>query len=125
MSTPTMNDAESAVKQASAHLYEFHAQNDDRWEATEIRTPPGLPASVWAEANKARLGMRDGTVYALRTAEAKGVGDPALPDDPLPNPHISITGETGSGKTTQVPQMLFDAGLASRGPSLFRPSRFQ
>jgi len=25
--------------------------------------------------------------------------DPALPDDPLPNPHISITGETGSGKT--------------------------
>jgi hypothetical protein len=32
--------------------------------------------------------------------------DPELPDQPLPNPHISITGETGSGKTQATKAIL-------------------
>ena len=32
--------------------------------------------------------------------------DPAPPEDPLPNPHISITGETGCGKTQATKAIL-------------------
>jgi hypothetical protein len=34
--------------------------------------------------------------------------DPASPEDPLPNPHISITGETGSGKTQATKAIISD-----------------
>ena len=34
--------------------------------------------------------------------------DPALPEDPLPNPHVSITGETGSGKTQATKAIIGD-----------------
>jgi hypothetical protein len=34
--------------------------------------------------------------------------DPALPDDRLPNPHLMITGETGSGKTQATKAILSD-----------------
>jgi hypothetical protein len=34
--------------------------------------------------------------------------DPALPNDPLPNPHVSITGETGSGKTQLTKAIVAD-----------------
>ena len=34
--------------------------------------------------------------------------DPAHPEDPLPNPHISITGETGSGKTQATKAIIGD-----------------
>ena len=34
--------------------------------------------------------------------------DPELPEDRLPNPHVSITGETGSGKTQAIKAILRD-----------------
>lgn len=34
--------------------------------------------------------------------------DPLLPEDRLPNPHVSITGETGSGKTQAIKAIVAD-----------------
>lgn len=33
----------------------------------------------------------------------------------LKNDTVIVIGETGSGKTTQIPQFLFEAGLGDRG----------
>jgi HrpA-like RNA helicase len=35
------------------------------------------------------------------------------------NTNIVVVGETGSGKTTQVPQYLYEAGLVSQDPSIY------
>lgn len=43
--------------------------------------------------------------------------DPELPSQPLPNPHIAITGETGSGKTQAIKAIMTELGLVGL-PSL-------
>jgi hypothetical protein len=72
---------------------------------TEETAPQPEPAEAPAVAEKeeaeaaprarALLGTAPGTYGKPREIYF----DPAQPEDPLPNPHLSITGETGSGKT--------------------------
>lgn len=64
-------------------------------EPTEPEGPP---------RPRALLGTAPGTYGKPRTIWF----DPALPDDPLPNPHLSITGETGSGKTQATKAIVSD-----------------
>lgn len=68
---------------------------------TEAVVPVGQDQG---ERPRARLGVADGAYGAREDV----FYDPQLPDAPLPNPHISITGETGSGKTQATKAILRD-----------------
>lgn len=70
-------------------------------EAGTTDMAPGEPA---AARPRALLGSAPGTYGKPREIWF----DPALPDDPLPNPHVSITGETGSGKTQATKAIISD-----------------
>lgn len=63
-----------------------------------------VPAQEQAPRLRALLGTAPGTYGKPRDVYF----DPALPTDPLPNPHISITGETGSGKTQAAKAIIGD-----------------
>lgn len=66
---------------------------------------------------QSRLRVFLGTSKGTYGTEIEAWYDPALPSDPLPNPHISITGETGSGKTQATKSLISE--LSAQGiPSL-------
>ena len=71
--------------------------------AAQADTEAAAPAGG-EERPRARLGVADGAYGAREDV----FYDPQLPDAPLPNPHISITGETGSGKTQATKAILRD-----------------
>lgn len=69
-----------------------------------------MPAAGEAQRPRAFLGEAPGPYGRPRQVWF----DPELPGEPLPNPHVAITGETGSGKTQAIKAMLGDlrhAGL--------------
>jgi len=71
---------------------------------------PAPPAADEAERPRAYLGEAPGPYGRPRQVWF----DPELPGEQLPNPHVAITGETGSGKTQAIKAMLGDlrrAGL--------------
>lgn len=90
--------------------------------AEEVTPPTEEQAAVppTAEAAVSPVAEHAGAVEAARPraylGEAPGTYgkprevwfDPALPDQPLPNPHVSITGETGSGKTQATKAILHE-----------------
>ncbi len=74
---------------------------------TAPQTKPEPPPAAEAEMvtrPRALLGSAPGTYGKPRPIWF----DPGLPEDPLPNPHLSITGETGSGKTQATKAILSD-----------------
>lgn len=74
-----------------------------RAEPGEAPTPAPEEPEVEQRA-RALLGTAPGTYGKPREIYF----DPAQPDDPLPNPHLSITGETGSGKTQATKAIISD-----------------
>jgi hypothetical protein len=71
------------------------APGDGRAREPETERAIGTPAAEEAGRPRALLGTAPGTYGKPREVWF----DPNLPGQKLPNPHISITGETGSGKT--------------------------
>ncbi len=77
-------------------------------ETEEIRTPVAKqtpePVAAAPERPRALLGTSPGEYGKARDIWF----DPAAPEDRLPNPHLMITGETGSGKTQATKAILAD-----------------
>jgi len=76
---------------------------------TKPKTPkpsaPAAEAQIPEVANRNRVLLGNSTA----TGHAREVWfDPQDPEQPLSNPHISISGETGSGKTQAVKAILHD-----------------
>jgi hypothetical protein len=72
----------------------------------EEEAPPARPEPVAAAAERPRalLGTAPGEYGKTREIWF----DPGAPEDRLPNPHLMITGETGSGKTQATKTILAD-----------------
>jgi len=117
---PTADEMEETVE-PDQEPPDADGQEPDGGPATddEPPTPPPSPPGDEAPAEppppepvepegpprpRALLGTAPGTYGKPRTIWF----DPALPDDPLPNPHLSITGETGSGKTQATKAIVSD-----------------
>ena len=94
--------SEEHEEQAAEHA-EVQAETIE--PVAEVVTPgPEQPVHVAVAADRPRalLGMAPGEYGKPREIWF----DPALPTDRLPNPHIMITGETGSGKTQATKAIL-------------------
>jgi DNA helicase HerA-like ATPase len=74
--------------------------------AAEAAPDAGDPAPAWAAVGRpiAHLGTAEAAYGELQPIDF----DPEKPDEELPNSHISITGETGSGKTQATKAILRD-----------------
>lgn len=84
-------------------------------EASEpVAEPPGEPAKAVAAPEPAPEGARPrallGTAPGTYGKPREVWFDPNLPGEKLPNPHISITGETGSGKTQATKAVVSELG---------------
>ena len=75
-------------------------------EEAEIEAPQSSEATAEAASERPRalLGTAPGTYGRERDIWF----DPTRPNDKLPNPHVSITGETGSGKTQATKAIITD-----------------
>lgn len=71
-----------------------------------VRSAPSPAPAAEAARPRALLGTAPGTYGKPRDVWF----DPNLPGQKLPNPHISITGETGSGKTQATKAILSELG---------------
>jgi hypothetical protein len=72
--------------------------------APEVVEEAPLPVAGETQRPRAYLGEAPGPYGRPRQVWF----DPELPGQPLPNPHVAITGETGSGKTQAIKAMLRD-----------------
>lgn len=82
-------------------------------EPAETPGPPEKPVESGEAAPPPRARALLGTAPGTYGKPRDVYFDPAQPDDPLPNPHLSITGETGSGKTQATKAIISD--LTSQG----------
>jgi len=93
------------------------AMPEDAAEPTAERQPVSTSGTSAPADEMARPRALLGTAPGTYGKERDVWFDPASKDEPLPNPHIAITGETGSGKTQATKTILAD--LRERGlPSL-------
>ena len=94
---PASGDLDSAVPET-------------REEAEEENLPEGidLEASASADDPMARPRVLVGTASVSYGGEQQVLFDPQRPDEKLSNPHISITGETGTGKTQATKAILHE-----------------
>lgn len=76
-------------------------------------TPAAATASAWI---RDALKNADPRILESRTALPITSGKEAIVDAVRKHDTVVILGETGSGKTTQIPQFLFEAGFARRAP---------
>lgn len=76
------------------------------------RAPAGAEPTSPAEQAVADIGLRPRALIGMGASRGSAAHevwfDPQLPDQPLSNPHISISGETGSGKTQATKGLLRD-----------------
>lgn len=79
--------------------------------AQPIRAPANAPASDSDAAVRPRALIGEASGAYGRAREVWF--DPQLPSRPLPNPHMMVTGETGSGKTQAVKAVLRDLRKSS------------
>jgi len=77
---------------------------DGTSQAVEPQGPTERPSAGSEPRARVLLGTAPGTYGADRDVWF----DPQQPDQPLSNPHISISGETGSGKTQATKAILHD-----------------
>ena len=89
---PTPSDAATEISEA---------EGDGGAAAPE---PKPEPAVAGPDRPRALLGTAPGEYGKLREIWF----DPGAPEDRLPNPHLMITGETGSGKTQATKAILAD-----------------
>ncbi|MBL8951265.1 MAG: hypothetical protein JNK82_10840 [Myxococcaceae bacterium] len=50
---------------SAGRLHQFRADNPTVWRSTELELPAGEPVALFADAARARVGYRDGRVFAL------------------------------------------------------------
>jgi hypothetical protein len=94
---PSGEEPEPAVTEPESQVEVTPEPESEAGETKE--TEEAAEATQVAEAAVGRPRALLGTAPGKYGKPREVWFDPAHPDDPLPNPHISITGETGSGKT--------------------------
>jgi len=105
----SISEGTAASDVRSALQTEVLPNSVSRHSGNAVNTmPTTLPPT--AEAAQARPRVFLGTSRGTYGAELEAWYDPALPSDPLPNPHLSITGETGSGKTQATKSLISELG---------------
>lgn len=120
---PQRNAADSdVVRSASEGRFQRQEDNDHlHMKAGQMETGNGL--SAWHPENRINM-IRKPSKKALKLRRELQATREALPiyqarhtitSEIMNNRSIVIVGETGSGKTTQIPQFLYDAGLTERG----------
>lgn len=76
---------------------------------THLRSTKAIPA-ITASRERGRTRVLLGTALGPYGKPKEVWFDPSLPSQKLPNPHISITGESGSGKTQATKAIVSELG---------------
>jgi hypothetical protein len=96
---PLAVDAGSAASEVEVEAPEEEGRQEEEESVTEEPVPRAVH-----DRPRALLGTAPGEYGKPRDIWY----DPGLPDNRLPNPHLMITGETGSGKTQATKTILAD-----------------
>ncbi|KAL9937235.1 hypothetical protein V8E36_003644 [Tilletia maclaganii] len=95
-------------------------KNKSKYKNAPGNAAPGPSPPQAAAASTSRNAV-DPAISAARAAMPVAAGRQAIVSALQQHDSIIVLGETGSGKTTQIPQFLFDAGFADGGVSNQRP----
>jgi hypothetical protein len=101
---PTASKGDESLAQVAVSADDAAAPPSSRPQAAASATAQVAPPVELIERPRAYLGETPGVYGKPREVWY----DPQLPERNLPNPHILITGETGSGKTQATKALLRD-----------------
>ncbi|XP_045390981.1 probable ATP-dependent RNA helicase DHX37 isoform X3 [Lemur catta] len=120
---PAMEQAEAGAGTTAAHLPPAPLQAADESPAPRTRAPPaGTPAPPAAASAPTRAPVKPAVFIPVNRSpemQEERLKLPILSEEQVimeavaEHPVVIVCGETGSGKTTQVPQFLYEAGYGS------------
>ncbi|XP_069353429.1 probable ATP-dependent RNA helicase DHX37 isoform X2 [Eulemur rufifrons] len=120
---PAMEQAEAGARTTAAHLPPAPLQARDESPAPSTQAPPpGTPAPPAAASALTRPPVKPAVfvpVSRSREMQEERLKLPILSEEQVIMEAVAehlvviVCGETGSGKTTQVPQFLYEAGYSS------------